>query len=244
MQFVISFLTSAEGPLQPTARIAYSDLKIGVPSVLLCVEMSFFAVLHLFAFPWQEYTLRHQNAAFKAEPYAPDPLSSNQQGAEHTYHGGRFGLIAIAEAFNPWDIVKASARGFRWLFVGRRKRFDDPSYQSHLQPNGNGMPDRPSITVDPPADAEMKPLYASSGDRGRAHMDSDMAQLLANAETAPSSSPGRQTGWAHESRGYDHQDTGYHSQARMPSAAEYGGRDGSKGNGVGVAYSEDDNWRH
>lgn len=29
------------------------------------------------------------------------------------------------DAFNPWDIVKASARGFRWLFVGRRHRADD-----------------------------------------------------------------------------------------------------------------------
>ena len=32
------------------------------------------------------------------------------------------------DSFNPWDVVKASARGFRWLFVGRKHRHQDSSY--------------------------------------------------------------------------------------------------------------------
>lgn len=41
------------------------------------------------------------------------------------------GWKAILEAFNLWDIVKANARGFRWLFVGASKREQDISYARH-----------------------------------------------------------------------------------------------------------------
>ncbi|KAL2357835.1 organic solute transporter subunit alpha/Transmembrane protein [Cryomyces antarcticus] len=48
---VISFLSSSNGPLKPTSKIYYNDIKVGIPSMLLCVEMAIFAVMHLFAFP-------------------------------------------------------------------------------------------------------------------------------------------------------------------------------------------------
>ncbi|KAG9715417.1 DUF300-domain-containing protein, partial [Aureobasidium melanogenum] len=54
---IISFLSSSNGPLQPTKKISYPDIKVGIPSMLLCVEMAIFAVMHLFAFPWREYDL-------------------------------------------------------------------------------------------------------------------------------------------------------------------------------------------
>lgn len=82
---------------------------------MLCIEMAIFAVMHLFAFPWKEYSLKHR---------AP-------KGDETKYSGGPLGLKALADAFNPWDIVKASARGFRWLFVGYKHREKDISYQPH-----------------------------------------------------------------------------------------------------------------
>ena len=49
--------------------------------------------------------------------------------------GGFLGLAAILDAMNPWDLVKAFARGMRWMFVGRRHRKDDISYKA----NGNGL---------------------------------------------------------------------------------------------------------
>ena len=79
--------------------------------MLLCIEMFFFSLLHIVAFPWRIYDISKN----------PDPAVY--------YRGGFGGWRALAEAFNPWDIIKASARGFRWLFVGRRHRTDDASYQ-------------------------------------------------------------------------------------------------------------------
>lgn len=115
-QIIISLLSSSRGPLQPTNKLAYQDIKVGIPSVLLCIEMSIFAVLHLFAFPYKGY------------------MSEN--GETPKYKGGPFGVLALLNAANPWDIIKASARGFRWLFVGIRHREKDSSYQSPVKAAG------------------------------------------------------------------------------------------------------------
>ncbi|KAK3722110.1 hypothetical protein LTR37_002542 [Vermiconidia calcicola] len=121
---VISFASSDEGPLQPTKTLAYADIKVGIPSVLLCIEMSIFAIMHIFAFPWKPYSIKHSYS---------DPINvpgTGYSGGETMkYKGGPLGILALADAFNPWDIIKMTARGLRWLFVGVRQRHDDVSYQ-------------------------------------------------------------------------------------------------------------------
>lgn len=79
--------------------------------MLLCVEMFLFAILHIFSFSWRPY--------------------GKFNGIKPEYYGGFLGVYAFIDAFNPWDIVKASARGARWMFVGRRTRMQDISYQQH-----------------------------------------------------------------------------------------------------------------
>ncbi|KAF1847454.1 DUF300-domain-containing protein [Cucurbitaria berberidis CBS 394.84] len=112
--WLISLLTAESGPLKPTNFVAGPDLRIGIPCILTCVEMAFFAVLHRWAFPWKPYDIervpRHRRQHYACGPNA-----------------------ALLEAIYPWDYAKAAARGFRWLFHGRRFRKDDPSYQT--EPN-------------------------------------------------------------------------------------------------------------
>jgi hypothetical protein len=103
--------------LKPSTKIAYPDIKVGIPSVLLAIEMSIFAVMHIFAFSAKPYDIR------------------KIEDVNATYSGGFMGWKAIYDAFNIWDIVKASARGFRWLFVGSRKREQDISYEGHRHTN-------------------------------------------------------------------------------------------------------------
>jgi hypothetical protein len=109
---LISFLVSS-GTITPSKKIQYQDIKIGIPSMLLCVEMAVFAVLHIFAFKWQPYDLRTQ------EMGALDAPTKYAHGA----------MRALVSTFNPWDILKSTAWGFKWLFVGVRKRKQDVSYQ-------------------------------------------------------------------------------------------------------------------
>ncbi|KAM0716534.1 hypothetical protein Q7P37_007979 [Cladosporium fusiforme] len=124
---VISLAASSHGPLQPTKKLSYPDIYIGIPSVLLVIEMAFFAVLHIFAFHWKPYSLKHGAAAYtrsgeSVENGAPTtlPISARR------YRGFWY---AMYDSFNPWDIVKASARGLRWMFVRYKVRHADPSYK-------------------------------------------------------------------------------------------------------------------
>ena len=46
------------------------------------------------------------------------------------------GIKALLDAFNPWDLVKAVGRAFKWLVIGRKKREQDVSYKNHIQGTG------------------------------------------------------------------------------------------------------------
>lgn len=171
---IISFLASPRGPLQPTPKLSFQDIKIGIPSVILVMEMFLFSILHIFAYPWKPYSLAQNPAALESEDY----------------QGGSFGVKAFVDAFNPWDIVKASARGARWMFVGVRKRHLDESYQAA------------KLGPDDASTGYMGATYAMSGDvsanprHGRAGTkEEDRAGLLMDAQ-APGSVP-RTTGPYH-----------------------------------------------
>lgn len=180
-QILISLLSSGSGPLQPTDKIAYQDIKVGIPSVMLCIEMAIFSVMHLFAFPWKEYRI------------GSDPLTMNgagYSGGEAKYKGGAFGVKAMLDAANPWDIIKASARGFRWLFVGYKHRTEDPSYQDPYKLGGNTGYTGPTYAGGLEPATELRP----SDDGGRRRTEDDRAGLLRNSAhlgTVPSVSPDR-----------------------------------------------------
>jgi len=69
------------------------------------------------------------------------------------------GWKAIRDAFNLWDIVKASARGFRWLFVGSRKREQDSSYEEHRRANGSEAVKLGEIQTEYPGPQYVPPGY-------------------------------------------------------------------------------------
>ncbi len=116
--WVISLLTSA-GAIKVSRHLETPDIKVGIPSFLLCVEMAFFAFFHFFAFSWKEYT--PGSKAYQADIPAGDSTKPH-------YQGGFLGIHAVLGACNPWDMIKAVGRSARWLFVGRRNRMNDPSY--------------------------------------------------------------------------------------------------------------------
>jgi hypothetical protein len=122
-QIIISFLTSSRA-IKPTKQFQMPDVKIGIPSMLLCIEMAIFSVLHLWAFPWAVYDVKKSAyvASESVPGYAPNKSS---------YQGGFLGTHALWDAFNLYDVIKAFGRAVRWLFVGRRKRHEDISYKAN-----------------------------------------------------------------------------------------------------------------
>ena len=131
--------------------------------------MAIFSVLHIFSFPWKPYAIG-QEAEFDGSGKA-------------NFYGGPFGLKALLDAFNPWDQIKAVARGTRWLFVGRKRRTLDPSYQKAdesiaLKPD---IEDTHS-TGYPPSPNNMPTAY---GGAGPAMAGEERQELLSNAQANP-----------------------------------------------------------
>jgi hypothetical protein len=171
---VISFLSSGDSPtIKASNKVALADIKIGIPAMLVCVEMSIFAVMHLFAFPWKPYDLANQR-----------PYEVSEELPKRYAYGA---IRAILAAMNPWDIVKAIGRGFRWLFYGVRHRKNDASYQTKLEPMaseigyqgptfaGNG---EPAVEA-----GRLKKETAPAGTNGSD--DSDTAGLLSHPQANP-----------------------------------------------------------
>ncbi|KAH8802955.1 organic solute transporter Ostalpha-domain-containing protein [Xylogone sp. PMI_703] len=117
IQIAISVLTSTS-ILKTYNTVSYADLKVGLPTLLICIEMSIFAVMHLFAYPWKVYRIAENHMA------GSEPGSVLEDG-KAGYQGGIFGVKALMDAFNPWDLVKAFGRGVRWIFIGRTRRHED-----------------------------------------------------------------------------------------------------------------------
>ncbi|KAI1821877.1 organic solute transporter Ostalpha-domain-containing protein [Xylaria intraflava] len=125
---IISLVTSSTLHLvTANAQLAYPDIKVGIPSLLLCVEMALFALLHLWAFPYASYKPGAKTQFYPSpNPSVDVPPRESEIGPKM---GGFAGIKAFGDAINIWDIAKAFGRGVRWLFVGARHRREDVSYQ-------------------------------------------------------------------------------------------------------------------
>ncbi|KXG49804.1 Organic solute transporter Ost-alpha [Penicillium griseofulvum] len=128
---LINLLVS-EGAISATNKMAMNDLKVGLPELMINCEMAIFAILHLWAFSWKSYTLANQSSE----------VTDFYGNGKAVYQGGRYGIRALFDAMNPLDLFKAIGRSARWLFVGRKSRTLDPSYQPQqsfgLQPPQEG----------------------------------------------------------------------------------------------------------
>lgn len=214
---MIDFLTSA-GVIVASKTIADQDIQIGIPSMLLCIEMAAFAIMHLFAFPWREYDL--SKAAYMDPVTAP---GSGYSGAKPEYKGGAFGLKAWMDAFNPWDIIKASARGFRWLFVGRKHRHHDISYRTDSMV-GDSPLDAPQTSIPGPNVTTSTAPSATELQQGRGRADTaghydDRTGLLSDGQShrlsVHSLSPSPSRPGSYEARN-DEVDVTMASGGRMP----------------------------
>lgn len=184
--FMISILTSSMNVLKATSSVAYPDIKVGIPSMLLCVEMACFAILHIFAYPYKPYVTGSETGKY---PSSHDPSNPdfNDIGPKQ---GGPLGIRAILDAMNPWDLVKAFGRGIRWAFVGRRHRENDISYKLN---SSEISPESTRTDVDSAYKEPVTLPIAEQFRRSRFGLPSDEeegAGLITHAQPNPIQNPG------------------------------------------------------
>lgn len=125
----ISVGTSTLHIVHPNKVLAYPDIKVGIPALLLCVEMAAFALLHIWAFPYKPYTRHGATARYYPSPDLHKGGNTAVANELESRQGGFMGFAAIFDALNIWDFIKAFGRGVRWLFCGVRRRKEDISYR-------------------------------------------------------------------------------------------------------------------
>ncbi|KAI3401340.1 hypothetical protein diail_11423 [Diaporthe ilicicola] len=132
----ISVGTSEFDIISPSAKLSYPDISVGIPSLLLCIEMLIFSIMHIWAYPWRPY---QQDAPpiFYPLPYK-ESTAPPQENVHIPPAGGSMGLKALWDALNIWDVIKAFGRGMRWLFVGAKRRREDVSYRKNADINMDG----------------------------------------------------------------------------------------------------------
>ncbi|KAI0429385.1 DUF300-domain-containing protein [Xylaria sp. FL1042] len=183
----ISLATSSTlNILSPNAKLAYPDLKVGIPSLLLCIEMALFAILHLWSFPYAQYKENAKTTFYPSpNPSIGIPPRENERGPKM---GGFAGIKAFADAINVWDIVKAFGRGIRWLFVGAKHRHEDPSYQLKGDTSYSGAHNTDGKSTDhlPIANQFRRSTFGLPSAPGDP-MPEESAGLIANAQPNPGS---------------------------------------------------------
>ncbi|KAG6035593.1 hypothetical protein E4U41_006007 [Claviceps citrina] len=192
----ISIGTSTLNIVRANEVLAYPDLKVGIPALLLCVEMAIFAVLHLWAFPYAPYT-RGAPRSFYPAPDV-DKAGRSVEKERHAPAGGVMGLAAIGDALNVWDFIKAFGRGMRWLFCGVKRRKEDISYMLD-RVEDVGMDQRPDHKDGASSYGDMQPRTASTLDARQSHFQptiqaygqsgrpglEERAGLMVNAQPPP-----------------------------------------------------------
>lgn len=159
---LISFLTSS-GAIKPSKTIQTPDIKIGIPAMLLCIEMALFAIFHFWSFSYRPYIISSKQM-----------FVSGPEGEGARYQGGFLGMKAFIDSMNPWDFVKAIGRSAKWLFKGHKHRHEDASYDIPL---GRKPSEEPSA-----AQQSQSTAYVGSHRPTRKDDNDDTENLLSNPQ--------------------------------------------------------------
>jgi hypothetical protein len=111
-QTVFSLLTSSN-TLKPSNHITFNDLSIGIPNLLLTIEMAIISIAFLYIYRTQEYI------------YKPTAVSAVPLG-HGGYQGGFMGFRAYAQAINTIDILQCIV-SLPALLLKKQPRYIDGS---------------------------------------------------------------------------------------------------------------------
>ncbi|KAH6985370.1 organic solute transporter Ostalpha-domain-containing protein [Ilyonectria destructans] len=137
--FIFSFITKPGGPVKPSAHVSYPSWAVGIPNTLLCIEMAFASIFHLYAFPYQPYQevqvrsnarlgVQEGTGQFQGGCQELDDVTDSQydstwsQGTKRSAKSQKSALGAVLEALAFKDILQGIVKATKWLFILRRRQ--------------------------------------------------------------------------------------------------------------------------
>ncbi|KAK0386723.1 hypothetical protein NLU13_6558 [Sarocladium strictum] len=89
---VFWILESRTSVLNPSSTLTWTDLHVGIPNMLPCLEMVPLSLFFVWAYPWSPYSNSHGQHA-------------ESGGAPVRYQGGFLGYRAFFEMLNPSELI-------------------------------------------------------------------------------------------------------------------------------------------
>ncbi|OBT56755.1 hypothetical protein VE04_03929 [Pseudogymnoascus sp. 24MN13] len=109
-QRIIFWILESTPVLNPTDKLTYADLNIGIPALLSCLEMVPISLLVIWAYPVAPYKYGPAGEACEREPGETYP---------RTYQGGFLGVRAFMDVVNPVETATGVVIAFQ-LLIGRQ----------------------------------------------------------------------------------------------------------------------------
>jgi len=100
---IIFWILSDTGALNGTSTMTFADLNVGIPNLIVCLEMVPFALFFHYAYSYRPYVIRHDVGAESGEG-----LTYVQ-----SYQGGPLGVRAWLAALSPKELLHAIAFAFK-----------------------------------------------------------------------------------------------------------------------------------
>ncbi|KAJ0329558.1 hypothetical protein COL5a_004121 [Colletotrichum fioriniae] len=133
LENIIFWILKDTGALNPTSTLTDADLRIGIPSMLVCIEMLPLAAFFHYAYSHRPYVIGGGNTR--------RPLAGDLEAYEpQTYSGGPGGVWALVEMWNPMEIVEAIVFGLKMKAEERKQSrakgrgWQSTKYQSVEEP--------------------------------------------------------------------------------------------------------------
>ncbi|EEQ27197.1 conserved hypothetical protein [Microsporum canis CBS 113480] len=106
VQRIIFWILESTPALNPTDKLTYADLNIGIPALLSCLEMVPISLLVIWAYPVGPYKYGLSGEGCEREPEAHPPRS---------YQGGFLGVRAFISTASPLETIKGVVFAFKLL---------------------------------------------------------------------------------------------------------------------------------
>ncbi|KAJ5273008.1 hypothetical protein N7478_008133 [Penicillium angulare] len=122
LEQIIFLVLTATGVLNKMTTLTYIDTMMGLPTMVICIQMVPISFFILYAYPKKPYEIPYKPHVLRPQAYHPlgdgdeETLMNNTQ---KTYQGGRWGLHAWAVYLNPIDIFQEVLSAYKMISRAR-----------------------------------------------------------------------------------------------------------------------------
>jgi hypothetical protein len=122
LQIIFMILHSTDA-LKETSKLSYADVYIGIPTMIICIQMVPFAFFFNYAYSTKPYRMggssaRHDNSQ---EYHAVEETEVGRTYRSRTYQGGPLGIYAWLAFCNVLEFFREITSTYRMFREGRMK---------------------------------------------------------------------------------------------------------------------------